>query len=308
LTSTESGFSVLIASHNRREKLRALLESLRRSRSAHLEAVVVVDDSDEMVDLSEEFKDLHLRHIHLEKRVFLSKARNIAWRQCASESLFFIDDDNVVVENTLEAPFGLLLEDSRIGAIMPAVLYRANPDLVWVYATPLRPDRWGHSLVGRNHARASALENRRLPTDSLPNAFIVRRAALEELGGFDEKFVMSSSADFAMRLKKAGWKVEAYTGAFTLHDVEPPGRVGYWASHRGVDPERVFYDVRDWFILMRSLHPDGRWFFVRATRHAVGFMVPNALSYLLRGGSQGRESIRQLARAYIGVLRNDGVS
>ncbi len=304
----ESGFSVLIATHNRREKLRHLLESLRRWRSAHLDGVVVIDDSDEVVDLGDEFEDLGLTHIHLEKRVFLSKARNIAWHRCTSRYLFFIDDDNVVVENTLEEPFRLLLEDSDIGAIMPAVVYRAKPDLVWVYATPLRPDRWGHSLIGRNLMRAPALENRLLPTDALPNAFVVRRAALEEVGGFDERFVMSGSADFAMRLKKAGWKVEAYSGAFTLHDVEPPGRVGYWASHRGVDPERVFYDVRDWFILMRSLHPGARWFRVRATRHAVGFMVPNALSYLLRGGSQGRESLWQLVRAYVDLLRNDEVS
>ena len=296
-------FSIVVATHNRPAKLRALLESIRVSRTPNLETVVVVDDSNPFQDLSDEFGDVRLKHVHLQERVFLSRARNIGWHQCPSPFIYFIDDDNVVTKTTLEEPLRILVENPGVGAVMPAVLYKARPDVVWVYGTPLRPDRWGHVLIGRNKPRVPGLENRLLTTDALPNAFIVRRVALEQLSGFDERFVMSSSADFAIRLKRAGWHVSAHTGVFTLHDVEVPGRTGYWASHRGVDPERVFHDVRDWFILMRSLHTENRWFLPRATRHALGFMAPNALSYLLRGGSQGRESLRQLVRAYVSSVR-----
>jgi glycosyltransferase involved in cell wall biosynthesis len=235
--------------------------------------------------------------------VFLSEARNVGWKQCGSEFVCFIDDDNVILDGTLQEPLQLLAADPNLGAVMPAVLYKDKPEIVWVYATPLAPRRWGHTLIGRNKPRVPALEGRMLPTDALPNAFIVRRVALEQLGGFDEAFVMSGSADFALRLKRAGWDVRAYTGAFTLHDVEPPGRAGYWASHRGTDPERVFHDVCDWFLLMRSLHPDEEWMVPKATLHALGFMLPNGLSYLLRGGSKGRESLKQLVYAYISSVR-----
>lgn len=296
----------MIATHNRPEKLRALLESLRTHRSPNLESVIVVDDSNVSEYLAAEFSDLNLRHLQLARRVFLSKARNIGWHECRSEFVYFIDDDNVVLDKTLDEPLRLLAGDSKLGAVMPAVLYKARPDLVWVYATPLKPNGWGHTLIGRNEPRESTLECRLLPTDALPNAFIIRRSALLRIRGFDEKFVMSSSADLAIRLTRAGWRVAAYTGAFTLHDVEPPGRTGYWASHRGVDPERVFHDVRDWFLLMRCLHPHERWFAFTATRHALGFMLPNALSYLLRGGSQGRESLKQLVRAYLNSVKMVG--
>ena len=298
-------FSIVIATHNRPSKLRALLESIRASRTPNLAMVVVVDDSNPFQDLTHEFADLMLKHVHLEERVFQSRARNVGWQECPSPFVYFIDDDNIVTKNTLEVPLRILVENPTLGAVMPAVLYKARPELVWVYGTPLKPDGWGHTLIGRNKPRAASLENRLLSTDALPNAFIVRRVAIEELRGFDERFVMSGSADFAIRLKRAGWGVSAYTGAFTLHDVEPPGRTGYWASHRGVDPERVFHDVRDWFTLMRSLHPRNRWFLPRATRHALGFMAPNALSYLLRGGSKGRESLWQLVRAYVSSVKTD---
>jgi glycosyltransferase involved in cell wall biosynthesis len=277
--------------------------SIRVHRPPGLDAVIVIDDSKSAEDLSSEFADLGLRHVRLSERVFQSRARNVGWEAGVSEFVYFIDDDNVVLDGTLRGPFELLVANPNLGAVMPAVLYKARPEIVWVYATPLDLRRWGHTLIGRNRPRVPELEGRLLPTDALPNAFIVRREALEQLGGFDEAFVMSGSADFALRLKKAGWDVRAYTGAFTLHDVEPPGRVGYWASHRGIDPERVFHDVRDWFKLMRSLHPRERWFIVRATLHALGFMLPNALSYLLRGGPRGRESLAQLVRGYLSSLR-----
>jgi len=302
------GVTVIIATHNRIAKLVALLESIRASRIPNLEAVVVVDDSNPFQDLAGEFADLKLRHIRLPDRVFQTKARNIGWRSCPGAFLYFIDDDNIVTRETIREPLRLLMEHPELGAVMPGVLYKARPDLVWVYATPLKAGRWGHELLGRNQARTSVFEDRLLPTDALPNAFIVRRSALEQLGGFDERFVMSGSADFAIRLKRAGWGVAAWSGVFTLHDVEPPGRVGYWASHRGVDPERVFHDVRDWFVLMRALHPGDRWFRLKATKHAAGFMAPNALSYLLRGGPKGRESLKQLIRAYLTSVRTQRMS
>ena len=297
-------FSIVIATHNRPQKVCALLESLQRLPSLSLKTVVVVDDSDAKVDLSDRFSNLSVRHICLEGgRVFLSKARNIGWRLCESDFVYFIDDDNVITETTLDGPFQVLLDHPEVAAVMPAVLYKENPNLVWVYATPLQPGNWGHILVGRNEPRVADLEGRLLPTDALPNAFVCRRDALDQIGGFDETLVMSSSADLAMRLESAGWKVYAHTGAFTLHDVEPPGRMGYWSSHRGVDPDRVFQDVRDWFILMRRLHPQSKWFAVHATRRALGFMVPNLLAYVIRRGPRGARAVEMLLRGYLSGLK-----
>jgi len=140
----------------------------------------VVDDSDEPVDLTKDFDSINLKQILLGRRTFISKAKNIGWRSLKSEYVYFIDDDNVIGEETIAPVFGIISRSKSIGAVMPAVLYKSRPNLVWVYATPLSPRRGlKHQLIGRNEARNSSLEDRLLNTDALPNASIVRREALE---------------------------------------------------------------------------------------------------------------------------------
>src|SRR5437867_11628644 len=92
-------FSIVIATHNRRQKVCALLESLQRLPSPSLNTVVVVDDSDAKVDLSDRFPNRSVRHIGIDGgRGVVSKARNIGWRPCASVCGYVIDDDNAIAE------------------------------------------------------------------------------------------------------------------------------------------------------------------------------------------------------------------
>ncbi len=295
--------TVVIPTHDRPEKLRALLSSLADAASDRVESVIVVDDSSSPLDLEREFPRLPIEHRVLGRRVFISRAKNLGWRVARSPFVFFIDDDNVVTRETLEEPLERMASSPDLGAVVPAVLYRARPELVWVYATPLAPGRWGHELLGRNRPRDRTLEGRLFDTDALPNAALVRRAALEAIGGFREELEVNSSADAALRLKANGWRVLADTGTLILHDVEPPGRGGYWARHGAADPARVFHEVRDWFVLMHTLHASEPLFRVRATWHALGFLVPNGTAYLVRGGPRGRVAFRELVRGYLSGLR-----
>ena len=169
---------------------------------------------------------------------------------------------------------------------MPSVMYKVRPDLVWVYATPFRGGSMKLDLMGRNLPRNPKLENRLVETNALPNASMVRREALEEVGGFDERLVINSSMDLALRLKAKGLEGHAYTGAFTYHDVEPPGKLGWWAAHGAADPERVRYEIRDWLIIMGILYGSQRLYKVRAVAESTRFVIPNALAYAGAGPVQ----------------------
>jgi GT2 family glycosyltransferase len=251
--------------------------------TSEVNSVVVVDDSEEPIDLTKDFDSINLKQIFQGKRTFISKAKNIGWRNIGSEYVYFIDDDNVIGEETIAPVLEIISRSKSIGAVMPAVLYKSRPDLVWVYATPLS-SRKGlkHQLIGRNEARNSSLENRLLNTDALPNASIVRREALESVDGFDETLVVNSSMDLCLRLKANGWKVFSYTGGFVYHDVEPPGRLGWWAVHGAIDPGRVRYEIRDWFILASRLCRNEKFFRIQVVI-ASRFVVPNLLAYFVRG-------------------------
>jgi len=295
--------SVVIPTHERPKQLFSLLSSLRDARIPELEKIVVVDDSRVQTSLETDFPDLPLDVVFLPQRVFISRAKNLGWRRSHSDFVYFVDDDNVVTKDTIRLPLEIIAARSEIGAIVPAVLYFRRPEIVWVYSTPWAPGRWGHSLLGRNLPRDPSLEGQLCNTDAMPNAALVRRRALEDIGGFNEALIVNSSADAALRLKNAGWGVYAHTGSFIYHDVEPPGRIGYWAQHGIADPTRVYYELRDWFSFMHSLHRDEGFFRMRATLHASGFMLPNALSYLLVGGSRGRNLLKEMLRGYLSSLK-----
>lgn len=302
LISENGRVGIVIPTHNRYGKLRSLLASIERYKTSEVYAVVVVDDSDEPVDLTRDFVSINLKQILLDRRTFISKAKNIGWRNLTSEYVYFIDDDNVIGEQTITPVFGIISKSKSIGAVMPAVLYKFRPDLVWVYATPLSSRRGlKHQLIGRNGVRNSSLENRLLNTDALPNASIVRRKALESVDGFDETLVVNSSTDLSLRLKAYGWKVFAYTGGFVYHDVEPPGRLGWWATHGAIDPERVRYEIRDWFILVSRLRRNDRFFRIQAIITSR-FVVPNLLAYFLRGHERTKLA-RSLVTGYLEGLR-----
>lgn len=301
LEQAKGSVGIVIPTHNRYKRLTALLTSIEQNWTDKIASVVVVDDSDEPPDFSTQFQNINLIHIVHGSRLFISKAKNIGWKSIKTDYVFFIDDDNVISEQTIKPVLDIISRSDSYGALMPAVLYKSRPDLVWVYATPLVNKRLRNELVGRNLPRNQSLEDKMLRTDALPNASIMRRKALEDVGGFDERLVVNSSMDLCLRMKARGWKVFAYTGAFVYHDVEPPGRLGWWATHGASDPERVRYEIRDWFIIMKRLEGNKRLFTLRAIIQSR-FVIPNTVAYLTRGRSRSR-LLRSLWAGYLEGLR-----
>lgn len=290
--------TIVIPTHNRYGKLRALLSSLQDHQGDEVDSVVVVDDSDRAIDIELEFPELQIRHIVLPSRMFITKSKNIGWKMARTDYVYFIDDDNVIDGTTIPPVYATILESEQNGAVAPAVLYKTRPDLVWVYATPFMNSRLRHNLVGRNQTRNPSLENRLLRTDALPNASLVRRRALEEVNGFDERLMVNSSMDLAIRLKAKGWRVVANTGAFIYHDVDLPGKFGWWAAHGNADPRRVRYEIRDWFLIMKMLHGKETLFVPRTVLESSRFVIPNLASYALMGGVKS-EAVRNLLTGYI---------
>lgn len=293
--------AIIIPTHNRYKKLRALLASIEKHWTDKIDSVIVIDDSTQPVDLSSRFQSINLRQIVLRNRVFISRAKNIGWKSIKTDYVYFIDDDNEIDDSTVTPLLEIISRSDRIGALMPAVLYKTRPDLVWVYATPLSNKRMKHQLIGRNLPRNEIFEQRLLETDALPNASIARREALEDVGGFDEQLVVNSSMDLCLRMKARRWQVFAYTGAFVYHDVEPPGKLGWWAVHGASDPERIRYEIRDWFTIMHRLQGNKRLFELRAIAESR-FVVPNMFAYLIRGRCR-RHLAKSLWTGYLEGIR-----
>lgn len=299
--------SIVIPTHNRLKMLNALLISIEEHCRDLIYEVVIVDDSDESQKIPALKGIKRIKHIKLDKRVYISKAKNLGWKNTESEFVWFIDDDNIIDGSTFKPIEDLIKRREDIGAIMPAVLYKREPNLVWVYATPLRKDGWGFYLLGRNKYRNPFFENRIIRTDALPNSSIAKRSVLEEVGGFNERLPVNSSAELCLKIKRKGLKTVSCTSSFIFHDVEPPGKIGWWASHGVTDPDRVRYEVADWFRLMKLLHGQEKAFVIKAFMRSLGFLAPNALAYITRGNVQRLSLIRNQFHGLIeGMFNIDG--
>lgn len=136
-------------------------------------------------------------------------ARNVGWRAATAPWVVFVDDDVV--------PTGTWLGD------LAADLAAAPPDVVAVQgrvSVPLPPDRrptdWERNVTGLETARWITAD------------MAVRRAALEEVGGFDERFPRAyrEDLDLALRLQAAGGQVRMGSRR-VLHPVRP---APWWIS------------------------------------------------------------------------------
>ena len=300
---TEARVTALIVTYRRKVQLRALLGSLREARDPRIERVVIVDDSPEPDPIEKEFPELPLRYVHSAERRFISASKNHGLSLVPTEYVWFVDDDNRLGPNALH-PLDVLGRDRTVSAVMPSVLYLRRPELVWVYATPFRPGRWEFELIGRNAPRDPQLEGRLLPTDALPNSSFARTDAVRSVGGFDERLVVDSSSSLCQRLKVAGGAVWADSSAFLLHDVALPSPNGTWAEHSLSDPERTYYEIRDWFRYRRSLHRGESLVRVRALARASRFLVPLAVGAVVGPSSGARGSVlRGLVRGTLAGVR-----
>lgn len=185
--------TVAVCTRGRPERLRATLAALRREAPAGFSVLVV--------DQSERPYDGDAMTVLADAGRGLSRARNLALREAATEWLAFVDDDCVVEPGFGEALLGEL---------------RDNPRADWVS---------GH--VGADTAAGGDLplvttfgvERRRVVSGRwvLPGSigfgvlFAVRRRSAQRLGGWDERlgpgvpeFPAADDMDFNFRLLRSG--------------------------------------------------------------------------------------------------------
>jgi GT2 family glycosyltransferase len=196
--------SVVVVNWNRRELLRACLESLARQRDAEFETIVVDNgSSDGSAEVAEGFGARVIRNT--ENRGFCA-ANNQGIAVARGEFIALLNND-------AEAEPGWLAEIRRACASRPDVGMAASKVLVW--DDPGRIDKVGHLIFpdGQNRGRGSGAADRgqfdREEEVLWPDgcAAMYRRAMLAEVGGFDEDFfAYGDDAELGLRARLAGWK------------------------------------------------------------------------------------------------------
>ncbi len=242
--------SVVVVTYNALPLLERSLESVR----GHETIVVDHGSSDGTVDfVRERFPDA--RVIEQENLGF-GAGNNTGMRAAAGDYLLLLNADAWVLGDGIERLVEFAEANPDAAVVGPKLL---NPDGTLQRSVRGYPSTWRIAteyLFLRKLAPRSRLFNAfygaGFDHESVREAeflggacLLVRRAAFERVGGFDEDFfMMSEEVDWCYRFRQAGWKVLFYPGADVVHvltsSANPAmfrhlvrGHLRFLAKHRG---------------------------------------------------------------------------
>jgi GT2 family glycosyltransferase/peptidoglycan/xylan/chitin deacetylase (PgdA/CDA1 family) len=197
--------SVVIATYNRRDSLRATLESLFEQDPPADEIIIVIDGSND--GTSEMLRGLARESLHVIEQPNRGQAaaRNAAIRVARGSFVLFLDDDLVCNPGLVRAHVEAHAGRSALVAF-GSVVANDRPDLV----------RHFGELERRRSKQLRAV----WPDDACAGAAntSVTRALLEEVGGFDEEFARAiEDIDLGFRLWDLGVPFEYVPAAQVVH-------------------------------------------------------------------------------------------
>ena len=199
---------------NRRELLRACLESVGRQRDVELETIVVDNGSaDSSAELAESFGARVIRNA--ENRGFCA-ANNQGIAAARGDLIALLNNDAEAEPGWLAALAGAFA-DAEVGMAASKIL---------VHEEPARIDKVGHLIYpdGQNRGRGTGALDRgqfdRREECLWPDgcAAMYRKRMLDEVGGFDEDFfAYADDAELGLRARIAGWGCMYVPGAVVRH-------------------------------------------------------------------------------------------
>lgn len=250
--------SIVLVNWNTRDLLRDCLTSLRAALAAspfRAEVIVVDNASSDLSAVMVEAEFPEFRLIANRENRNYAAGNNQGIAAADGRYLLLLNPDTVVPVGGLDDLVEYLRTHPRVGAVSPALVYPDGriQDSVRGFPTPL-------AILGELTGLAriypdgplGAYRPRTLPADvpssvdqPMASAFLVRRAALDEVGTFDERFpLFFNDVDLCYRLKEIGWEIHydprvrvIHVGGASTRQVRPQAIL---ASHEGL---ALYYEL-----------------------------------------------------------------
>ena len=209
--------SVVVCTHNGARTLPDCLEGLVRLAYPDFEVIVVSDGS---TDATAQIVHRHGFGLIRCERRGLAAARNAGMEAATGEIVAYIDDDARPDPHWL----AYLADSFRRGSWAGV----GGPNLA-PHGNGLVAESVANSPGGPIHVLVSDQEAEHIPGCNMA----VRRAALQEIGGFDPIFRSAGDdVDLCWRLQDRGWRVGFNPAAVVWHRRRDSIR-GYWRQQRG---------------------------------------------------------------------------
>lgn len=219
--------SVIIVNWNTCALLSECITAVEREAAAILHDIWVVDNGssdDSVAMLRRDFPHVHV----IESKVNLgfAGANNLAMERSTGRSLLLLNTDAIVTPGSIQALLEVAGRMPRAGIVGAHLL---NPDGSFQASHTNFPTLWQEFLIlstigrrlrgSRYPSHAAEMDKGAQRVDYVEGAcLLVRRDALEQVGGLDEGYFMyAEEVDWCKRMQAAGWEVWYQPTAKVVH-------------------------------------------------------------------------------------------
>ncbi len=212
--------SIVIPTYGRNE---VLCQTLRALLALDLRGgeIIVVDQNVEHDPLTRDYlASIAHRIRHLHEPPSLPRARNVGWKAAAGDVVLYLDDDVIPHEGLVES-HRRAYDDSTVGGVAGRVRTIGFP----APESPAPRARW--PAIGWLFFNLAQTAPAEVATARGCNMSF-RRAVLEELGGFDERYAPSpyrNESDFCFRVRRRGYRLVFVPCAAVDHLMHESGGV-----------------------------------------------------------------------------------
>lgn len=257
--------SVIVVNRNTADLLIECLNYIHRSDLEVRPQVIVVDNgsSDDSV---QRVKSAYpaVTVIDAGRNLGFAAANNRAFERAQGDFLLLVNTDAILEKDCARKLLKLMIDDPSIGMAGPRLLNPdGSPQTSYEAVPTLASETLNRSLLKRLFPSRFPGKSRRLAEPVAVEALIgavmmIRRAALEEVGGFDQDyFFFLEETDLAVRMRRRGWKVMHEPRAVAVHfqgatarAYEASARIEFYRSryiffrkHYGVRATRVLQSL-----------------------------------------------------------------
>lgn len=232
--------AAVIVNYNAGHHLTACVRSLR---AEGVEEVVVVDNGSSDGSTAQLLEsDPRVRVVTPERNLGYGIGANAGVAVVEAEAVLVLNPDVVVAPGAVDALAAALDDDDRVGLVGPMILDVDGIFYPSARTFPTLLESIGHGFLGlvssqnrftRSYRMLDVSADRRRSADWVSGAcFLVRRAAFDQVGGFDPAFFMfSEDVDLCWRIGRAGWGI-AYEPAAKVTHVQGVSRAHhpYWMA------------------------------------------------------------------------------
>jgi GT2 family glycosyltransferase len=217
--------TVIVVNRNTADLLMECLEHVFGSDLGESPRVIVVDNgsTDDSVARVRASRP-QVEVIEAGRNLGFAAANNRAIARARGEFLLLVNTDAMIEPDCATRLADLMASDPSIGMAGPQLLNEdATPQTSYEAAPTLASETLNRSLLKRLFPRRYPGRHRipsgPEPVEALIGAvMMIRRDALEDLGGFDEDyFFFLEETDLAVRMRRAGWKVVHEPRARAFH-------------------------------------------------------------------------------------------